>query len=185
MTRRIRVVAAATTLAALAAACGGGSSPAKVTPGTRTAPNLDAFLKLPVATPSVCPANVSGSSDGRASPWVGHIDLSVFLTVGAPTPTVPKIQAAITREPFVAKIYYESSAQAYAEFQRLYTCWSEVPRSQTPASLRVVLKPTAAIAQRNTLVAQLLKTPGVDTVSCDPSLPCTTIVNSASATPQH
>lgn len=80
---------------------------------------------------------------------------------------------------------YEGAAQAYAEFQRLYTCWAQVPRSQTPASYRVILKPTATITQRNALVARVLRQPAVDTVSCDPSLPCTSVVQSATSSAQH
>lgn len=177
---RLRHFAIAAALAGFASACGGGSSPASP---ARTLPDISAFLKLPVATPSACPANVSGSADGRKSPWVGHVDVSVFLTVGAPSQSVPKIQHTIMRTHLVKVMYYESPAEAYEEFQRLYTCWSEVPRSQTPASFRIVLKPTTTINRRNALVADLLKLPGVDTVSCDPSLPCTTIVQSASAAP--
>jgi cell division protein FtsX len=92
-----------------------------------------------------------------------------------------RIKGTLRRSPSVESIYYESQAEAYAEFQRLYTCWARVPRSQTPASYRVKLEPTATIAQRDALIGHLLRQPGVDTVSCDPSLPCTDVVRSAAA----
>ncbi len=63
--------------------------------------------------------------------------------------------------------------QAYEEFQRLYTCWTSVPKSQTPASYRVVLTPLATLLQRNDLVQRLVNKPGVDSVSCEPTVPCT------------
>ncbi|MGN6474967.1 MAG: permease-like cell division protein FtsX [Mycobacteriales bacterium] len=178
----------AATLALLTAAVAGcghtGATPSSRA-GVRTMPDIAAFLRQPVATPSVCPTGQSGSASGRRSPWAGHIDFSVFLTVGAPAATVPRISRLMTHSPRVQTIYYEGPAQAYAEFQRLYTCWAQVPRSQTPASYRVILKPTVTIAERNTLVARLLRQPGVDTVSCDPSLPCTSVVQSAATSPRH
>lgn len=182
--RRFPFVLAAM-LAGLASACGGASSPSALSPGVRTAPNLAAFLQLPLATPSSCPANVSGSSVGRASPWVGHVDVSVFLSPSATAREQRQVAVALRKAPIVDSVTFETKAQAYAEFQRLYTCWASVPRSQTPASYRVVLVASAPITQRNALVARLLHEPGVDTVSCDPSLPCTTIVQSASAAPTN
>jgi hypothetical protein len=182
---RRQAAAAAVLLGLVVTGCAHSGSPSKSAFGVRTAPDIQAFLRLPVATPSACPQNVNGTASGRHSPWVGHVDFSVFLTVGAPPKTVLRIQRLMSRAPIVETIYYESQAQAYAEFQRLYTCWAQVPRSQTPASFRVFLHPTATIGQRDSLVARVLRQPGVDTVSCDPSLPCTDLVRSAAATPQH
>jgi hypothetical protein len=167
-----------------AAGCGhSSSSPATDRLGARTAPDLAAFLRQPVATPTACPAGQQGSASGRRSPWAGHVDISVFLTSGAPPRTVTGLGSRLRRSRLVEKVYYESQAQAYAEFQRLYTCWSAVPRSQTPASYRLLLIPTVTFGQRNDLVAKVLRMPGVDTVSCDPSVPCVNVVNSASAAP--
>lgn len=182
---RPRRCAAALGLAAVLSACGHTAPSAKTAPGARTPPDLAGFLRQPVATPSVCPPNAGAAASGRRSPWVGHVDLSVFLMVGAPPRAAARIRQLIRRNPLVERSYYEDQAQAYAEFQRLYTCWAHVARSQTPASFRVSLTPTTTIAQRNRLVAQLLREPGVDTVSCDPALPCTDIVQSASAVPTH
>jgi hypothetical protein len=171
-----RVVLAAA-LAALATGCGGGSSPASTaTPGIRTPPSIAAFLQEPVATPSACPSTENGQADGRSSPWVGHVDISVFLKTSASAAAVRRVGAVLRKAPFVQTVYFESQAEAYAEFQRLYICWAEVPRSQTPASYRVVLIPAATIGQRNALVAQTLRDPAVDSASCDPILPCTNIV---------
>lgn len=171
----------------LAAACGSGSSaPTSSTPpGVRTPPSIEAFLKLPVATPSACPTNVSGSSDGRSSPWVGHVDVSVFLKPGASQAAIKRVGKTLRAAPIVETVYYESQAEAYAEFQRLYTCSAGVPRSQTPASYRIVLELSSTIGQRNALVARLLKDPAVDTASCDPAAPCTNIVTAASAAAHH
>ena len=74
------------------------------------------------------------------------------------------------------KVYFESQREAYEEFQRLYTCWTAVPKSQTPASYRVVLTPTATLLQRNNLVQRLVDLPSVDSVSCEPTVPCTNIL---------
>jgi hypothetical protein len=160
------------------AACGSsGSTGALPSSGVagETPPDLAKFLQLPVATPSACPSNVSGSTDGRASPWVGHVDVSVFVSTSAGPATVTKLGATLRRNPLVDKVYFESRAQAYAEFQRLYTCWTSVPRTQTPASYRVVLVATATLLARNALVQRLVNSPEVDSVSCNPTVPCTNI----------
>ncbi|HWA67070.1 MAG TPA: permease-like cell division protein FtsX [Mycobacteriales bacterium] len=181
--------AAVTVLAALGtltAGCGGGSAPAASTPpGVRTPPSIAAFLRLPVATPTACPSNVSGSSDGRRSPWSGHVDVSIFLKPGDTPAQIAEVGKRLHAALIVEKTYFESQAEAYAEFQRLYTCSAEVPRSDTPASYRLVLELTSTVGQRNALVARLLKDPAVDTASCDPALPCTDVVNSASAAPRR
>ena len=174
MHRRILVAVSAVTLTL--AGCGGASSPG-APPGLRTPPDLAAFLRQPVATPSAC-ADQPAASNGRSSPWVGHVDISVFLKRTAPSKAVRRLGARLKDAPSVEHVYFESSAEAYAEFQRLYTCWAEVPRSQAPASYRIVLLPTATIAQRNSLVARALRDESVDTASCDPSLPCTDVVRS-------
>jgi hypothetical protein len=83
----------------------------------------------------------------------------------------------------VQKAYFESAAQAYREFQRLYTCWTAVPRSQTPPSYRLVLRSSATLAERNLLVRRIAGEPDVDTVSCDPTVPCTDALASATASP--
>jgi hypothetical protein len=164
-------------LAAFAVGCAGGSTPAAA-PGVRTPPDLAAFLRHPVATPSTCPS-APAASTGLKSPWQGHVDFSVFVDPHAPS--APRVNRELTRSRIVEKVYFESSREAYAEFQRLYTCWADVSRSQTPASYRVVLLPTASIRQRNALVTRLVSRHGVDSVSCDPALPCTDIVKSAPA----
>jgi hypothetical protein len=109
----------------------------------------------------------------------------VFIKPSASPAEVRRLGTTLRSPSYVQHVYYESPAEAYAEFQRLYACWAAVPRSQTPASYRVLLLPTATIAQRNTLVSRVLHDPAVDTASCDPALPCTTIVASASASPSH
>lgn len=176
--RRVQVAAVVAAGLMLAGCGGGGSAPASSSPAVRTPPDLAAFLRQPVATPSTCPSTVPAATVNRTSPWVGHVDLSVFLADARPV-TVKRIGHLLDRAASVEQSYYESPAQAYAEFQRLYTCWTRVPRSQTPASYRVVLVPTATIAARNRLAARMLRQPGVDTISCDPSLPCTDVVRSA------
>jgi FtsX extracellular domain len=82
----------------------------------------------------------------------------------------------------VQSVYFESKRAAYMEFQRLYTCWASVPRSQTPASYRVDLKPSVSITQRNALVSSLARMPDVDTVSCNPIIPCTSSLPAATPT---
>jgi cell division protein FtsX len=163
-------VAALLAGAALVAACGGGSSGAT----KRHPPDLAAFLRLPVATPTACAGAVSGSTAGRRSPWVGTVDVSVFLSPSLPRPRIAAIRAEIAALPSVHTVYFESAADAYAEFQRLYTCSADVPRSAVPASYRLVLDPVARPA-RDALVAKLEALPGVASVACDPSSPCTAI----------
>jgi hypothetical protein len=83
----------------------------------------------------------------------------------------------------VRTIYFESRKQAYEEFQRLYTCWASVPRSQTPASYRVDLRSTVSLVDRNALVSHFWRMPDVDSVSCNPLVPCTSEQPSSKASP--
>ncbi|HVV74764.1 MAG TPA: permease-like cell division protein FtsX [Mycobacteriales bacterium] len=176
---------AALLLAAMVlAGCGGsGSSPAAAPPGVRPSPDLRGLLRQPVATPSVCSTENASTYEQRRSPWVGTVDVSIYLKPSASPADVKRIGRQLRRVTFTQHVYFESRTEAYAEFQRLYTCWSQVPRSQVPASYRVVLLPTATIAQRNTLVRLMLHQPGVDSASCDPSQPCVDVVRSATANP--
>jgi len=73
--------------------------------------------------------------------------------------------------PEVSTVYHESAEQAYGEFQRLYTCSADVPRSAVPASYRLVLKAVKR-PQRDGLVSRIRGLPAVSSVSCDPSSPC-------------
>jgi FtsX extracellular domain len=172
-----RYLLALTTCIALAAGCGGTAS--APTTGTNadveTPPDLAKFLQLPVATPSACPSNVSGSTDGRSSPWVGHVDISVFISSSATPTETAQLGRTLRTDPLVHKVYFESKQEAYEEFQRLYTCWTSVPESQTPASYRVVLTPLATFLDRNNLVQRLVDMHDVDSVSCNPTVPCTNI----------
>jgi hypothetical protein len=145
-----------------------------------SAPRIKAFLKLPVATPSRCPSTVSGTTTGRISPWTSHIDISVFLSAHDSAATVTSLGAGFRSNPLVGHVYYESKAEAFEEFQRLYTCSASTKNPQIPASYRLQLTPGATVSARNDLVATILREPGVATVSCDPSNPCVDIVRSAS-----
>lgn len=131
----------------LAAGCGGGSDATTVPLVARRAPDLAGFLRLPVATPSACPRTANGATIGRRSPWVGHVDVSVFLSPNVSTHQTLALGNALRADPLVRTAYFESKQQAYQEFQRLYTCWAAVPRSQTPASYRLVLQPTATLGR--------------------------------------
>jgi hypothetical protein len=170
--RRLAVAIAA--VGALLAGCGGSSAgPAPDTlPSNRPAPNLSAFLNLPVATPSACPSGTNATTVGRSSPWAGTVDVSVFLSPKLSARRQQRIGRVVRRDPLVRTTYFESAKQAYEEFERLYTCWTEVPRSQTPASYRLVLVPTSTLGSRDSLVRRLVTQPGVDSVSCAPALPC-------------
>lgn len=81
------------------------------------------------------------------------------------------ILTALTQERDVEHVYRESKSQAYAEFQRLYTCSKSVPRSAVPASYRLVLAPMTR-AKRDALVTTIRAIPAVESVACDPSSPC-------------
>jgi hypothetical protein len=161
-------------LSLLLAACGGsaaGPADAGPTDGPRTAPDLDGFLELPVATPASCPPSVNGTTSGRASPWVGHVDVSVFLDDLSPRALID-LREKVERIGAVKQLYYETKEEAYAEFQRLYTCSAQVPAETVPASLRIVLF-TVTRTERDDVVRRLRALPGVAGVSCDPSSPCT------------
>jgi hypothetical protein len=151
----------------LVAGCGGGSP----SPVTRKPPDLLGFLRTPVATPSACAGRVSGSTAGRRSPWVGTVDVSVFLRASATPTEVSALRDRLASLPGVRTVYFESADEAYAEFQRLYTCSADVPPSAVPASYRLVLA-TMKRPQRDHLVARIRSLPGVAGVSCDPSSPC-------------
>ena len=178
-TQMRRCLLALTALAAglvLVGGCGGSGAAVAPTPTARAAPDLAQFLQLPVATPSVCPSNVSGSTDGRSSPWVGTVDVSVFLSSSATSRQIAQLGHLLRTNQIVHKVYFESQHEAFQEFQRLYTCWTAVPKSQTPASYRVVLTPTTTLLQRNDLVQRLVDLHTVDSVSCEPTVPCTNIL---------
>jgi hypothetical protein len=166
---RLCVLSAAVALSI--AGCGGGSSPA---PATRTPPDLAAFLRLPVATPSTCPSSVNGATVGRQSPWVGHVDISVYVAASATRRQDAALAAALARAPEVAHVYRETKRQAYAEFQRLYTCSAGVPSSAVPASYRLVLRDVDRSA-RDALVRRIYGLAGVGRVSCDPVSPCVNV----------
>lgn len=145
------------------------------TPSTathRTAPDLAGFLRQPAATPTACPSGVTGSASGRRSPWVGHVDVSVFVATTARPAAVTALGDRLRRTPSVAQVYFETAAEAFAEYARLYTCSAQVPRSAVPASYRLVLD-TITHSQRDALVRQIVRMPDVQGVSCDPSDPCT------------
>jgi hypothetical protein len=139
--------------------------------GGRSRPDLAGFLRLPVATPTACAGKQAGSTVGRKSPWVGTVDVSVFLAAKATSAVVQQVGDELRSLPAVATIYYESAAEAYAEFQRLYTCSADVPPSALPPSYRLILKKMTRPA-RDDLVRQIRKLDGVASVSCDPSSPC-------------
>jgi hypothetical protein len=159
---------------ALLAGCSSQSAPLPASHAVHGHPDLAGFLQLPVATPSACASDVNGTTVGRRSPWVGTVDVSVFLR---PNALLPQLHEQVAALPDVAAVYDETSAQAYAEFQRLYTCSAGVPTSAVHASLRLVLA-TVDLAKRDDLVKRLLRLPGVETVSCDPSAPCVDVVTS-------
>jgi hypothetical protein len=154
-------------VALLALGCGGSTPPQS----PRTPPDLAAFLKLPVATPSACPSTVTGSTSGRRSPWAGHVDVSVFVADSASRTDVRHLRRELDALPPVRTIYFESQRKAYAEFQRLYTCSAEVPARSVPASYRLVLA-TLTQPERDELVRKVRGLDDVSSVSCDPSNPC-------------
>lgn len=179
--RRLAVAVSALTIAVTG--CGSSASTTVSKPQLRPTPDLHAFLSQPVARPSTCPSTVNGTTIGRSSPWVGTVDVSVFLRPNVTTQQVLKVGNELRTDPLVQKVYFESARQAYQEFQRLYTCWTAVPRSQTPPSYRLVLVPNATLATRDLLVRRLAKQPAVDTVSCDPTVPCVNVLPSATRSP--
>jgi hypothetical protein len=176
-----RLALLVTAFGVFAAGCSGSSNAPTPPVVSRSAPDLAAFLRLPVATPSACPRTANGATIGRRSPWVGHVDVSVFLARNVSTHQTLKLGNTLRADPLVRRAYFESRQQAYQEFQRLYTCWAAVPRSQTPASYRLVLQPTATLGARNALVARIARRGYVDSVSCDPSVPCVNALPSAGA----
>jgi hypothetical protein len=160
-----RVLALACLVVASSAGCGGSSSHG------RPAPDLQALLAKPVATPSACGSAQSSATVGRRSPWVGTVDVSVFLDPEAPPAQVSAIGTQLHALAQVQTVYFESAAQAWAEFQRLYTCSADYPRSVVPASYRLRLR-TVTRPQRDALVARIRAMSGVASVACDPSSPC-------------
>ena len=164
-TRRAVVV----TLLAGLAGCGSGGAPS--TSPARTPPDLRGFLRLPVATPSSCAPSTPGAASGRRSPWVGHVDVSVFVAARASAQTTKELGATLRGLSGVRTVYAESTAQARAEFARLYTCSDRVPAAAVRASYRLVLDELTQGA-RDALVRRIRLLPGVGDVSCDPANPC-------------
>ena len=155
-------------VAAVTAGCGGGSASKTA---ARPSPDLSAFLRLPVATPTACSGTVSGSTVGRRSPWVGTVDVSVFVEGSASPADVKTLGHTLTGLDGVRHVYFESSDEAFAEFSRLYTCSADVNRSLIPASYRLVLAPMKRPV-RDALISRIRGLPAVKSVSCDPSSPC-------------
>jgi len=153
------------------AGCGSAGS---VPSGRRTPPDLAGFLRLPVATPSACPAGVAGSASGRRSPWAGHVDLSVFVDDRASAATVSDLGSRLRRTAGVRTVYFESGVQAVEEYRRLYTCSAALPRTALPASYRLVLS-SMRHDRRDDLIRALRRLPGVSDVVCDPTDPCTDV----------
>jgi cell division protein FtsX len=162
-----RVFLAVVAVAVAASACG-GSSTATLT--KKTPPDLAAFLRLPVATPTACPST-SASGTGRKSPWAGHVDVSVFVAGKADAATRRALHDALVAEPNVAHVYTETKREAWEEFRRLYTCSAQVPQSSLPASYRLVLD-RITLPQRDALVRRIYALDGVRSITCDPSSPC-------------
>jgi hypothetical protein len=153
-------------VALLVAGCGGSAGTPK-----RHPPDLNAFLRLPVATPSACGGKISGSTAGRRSPWVGTVDVSVYVETSASADQVRALGDALRGFAQVRTVYFEPADQAYAEFQRLYTCSADVTPAAIPASYRLVLRTTTR-PERDALVTRVRSLTGVASVSCDPSSPC-------------
>jgi len=99
------------------------------------------------------------------------VDISVFVADGTDPATSKALYDALVAESHVAHVYTETRKQAFEEFQRLYTCSASVPRSAVRASYRLVLD-TVTTPQRDALVRQIYRLPGVGDVSCDPVSPC-------------
>src|SRR4051812_5390419 len=156
----------------MAAGCSGGSS--APTTVAHTPPDLAGFLRLPVATPTACPDGANGTTVGRHSPWVGHVDVSVFLDDKATATTIRRLGDDLRAADGVRTVYYESRAQAFAEFARLYTCSADYPRATIPASYRIVLGQITH-TRRDALLRSIVRMPGVSELSCDPSDPCTAV----------
>jgi hypothetical protein len=96
--------AALAVVAVALVACGGSSPPST----KRTPPDLAAFLRLPVATPSSCPAGSNGTGSGRLSPWAGHVDVSVFVADSADAAARKALYDALVAEAHVAHVYPET-----------------------------------------------------------------------------
>lgn len=130
-----------------------------------------------MATPTACPSGVAAAASGRRSPWVGHVDVSVFVASSARPAEVTALGDRLRTTDHVAQVYFESATQAHAEYARLYTCSAQVAAAEVPASYRLVLKPGLTHTQRDALVRQIAQLPGAGDVSCDPSDPCVTAVS--------
>ena len=119
---------------------------------------------------------MNGTTVGRHSPWVGTVDVSVYLETTATPAQATALAGQLRGLAHVRAVYFETQAEAYAEFQRLYTCSARVKPQQVPASYRLVLTPGLSLITRDDLVRRILRLDGVATVSCDPATPCVDVV---------
>jgi hypothetical protein len=171
---RAAVLTAALGIATLVAGCSGSSSGGTPTGNVPAPADFPSFLQLPVATPASCAPHSNGTTSGRRSPWVGRIDVSLFVHPGTTNSQLRRLASTVLAMQSVRTVYVESAQQAYAEFQRLYTCSANVSPDQVPASLRIRLFNLNA-ADREKTLHQLVGLPHVDSLSCDPSNPCTDV----------
>jgi cell division protein FtsX len=97
--------------------------------------------------------------------------VSVYVEASASADQIRALGTELRGFAQVRTVYFEPADQAYAEFQRLYTCSADVSPTSIPASYRVVLHPIKR-PERDALVTRIRALPGVTGVSCDPSSPC-------------
>ena len=106
----------------------------------------------------------------------GLVAYSLTESASDLAPIAGWIGSQIRYSPQVSRVYFESRAQAYAEFQRLYTCSAQVSPTTIPPSYRLVLR-TVTRPQRDDLVRTISRLPAVRSVSCDPSSPCVDVAS--------
>lgn len=100
------------------------------------------------------------------SKWEGQVELSVFLRDSITPDQQKELESAISAMPEVRKVFFESKAQAFEEYKRMFedqpSLVQHVSPDALPASYRIKLKDPNSI---EAIKSRLVGRPGVEEVN--------------------
>lgn len=94
--------------------------------------------------------------------WYNKIEVSIFLTQNVTDPQLATLRQELVTNPLVARVYFETSAQAYARFKQEYASTPDLVQNVSPNALpesfRVKLKNPKQYAD---LTSEFVGQPGI------------------------